>query len=194
MKYILRAVTESRNQSNMDISSILTKEESRLLHKTTQPPKVPNAYNIFVKEWCNAGNKFIDAPLAYRNLSVIEKLSYQEMAAESKKKDEERRSFMKPLELCKTEIKVEMPDKNESREIKLGKKKSMSIPENSWAEESFKSPTKRAPQASADTSIKSNGGGGTPSKKRKSSENGDVAIKKIKVEKERLTEPERVPT
>lgn len=189
--YVIQAVNEVNNQSSnlIGLLSFLSKDELKILQGTGG--KTPNAYNIFVKEFCQGGgNLFKEAPIAYRNLTPAEKLKYQNMAealkdAEAKKlEDTKNNSTMFQIKSEKSDVAT--PD---------AKSKKRKIQKSADTDDSpFKSPTKPAPHAT-ETSAKSNG---TPSKKRKVSESNAAAIvdkaKSIKVEKERPVEPERVPT
>lgn len=197
IKYISQAVCEVTNQSSNAIGSLsfLTKDELRILHGSSPVPKKINAYNVFVKEFCqNHDGTFLEAPSAYRKLTPAGKLKYQEMADKlnaDEKKEKKETKLSLSLGLDQTDIKTEKTDKDISLVMKSESKKRKSQPNESWADDSFKSPTKPAPHA-LDTSIKSNG---TPSKKRKTLSETDIGlVRKIKVEKERPVEPDRVPT
>lgn len=190
IKYISQSVNEVGNQSNHTIGSLsfLSKDELRIMHGTTSKT-TPNAYNLFVKEFCQTnGKRFQDAAQAYRTLDPAEKLKFQEMAEGLKVAEKQKKDVAK----VEVQIKSEIKSEKEVSDRKSEKKKRKSEPDNSWADDSFKSPTKPAPHAAHDTSSKSNG---TPSKRRKTiSESSVDVVRKIKVEKERPTEPERVPT
>lgn len=190
MKYISQAVNEANNQLNCTVGSLsfLTKDEIRLMRGPTE--KKLSAYNFFVKEFCQAsGNNLKDAAVAYRNLSPVEKQKYIDMSEENKIAEKKKKDSALSIAESEPRVKTEKSDNDIPNSVHSDKKKRKSEP---FDDDSFKSPTKRAPHA-ADTSIKSNG---SSSKKRKVSESSNLGgAQSIKVEKkERLVEPERVPT
>lgn len=201
VQWVRKCVREVSNQSSdhqIESFSFLSKDELRLMQGAPTKP-TPNAYNLFVRHYCSDRNhKFNTAAEAYRNLTAEEKQKFQDeadvlrLAAEVKmEKAAKERQSSEQLDTSTKSTKssvVKAPAVKEKT-----KKKAKDLPPPIDDEVIFKSPTKPAPHALDESSSSLNG---SHSKKRKLSRSRsptDIAMK-IKKEKVRPVEPERVPT
>lgn len=220
LDFVRKCIDEVAKQKNGSSAlSFLTNKELRLFKKGGVRP---NPYNLFMRDYCaNSKKHWSTCSEAYRSLSEREKQKYRDEAmairvanaqkTAAKHTDESLGKGVFVTDLLEATAKLEKSEKiNKSN--KKDKKKSVadetSVPEEQAvpAEQdsfktpskkedvSFKSPSKRTPSA-LDTSTASTSNGSS-TKKRKLSPSKSLSETPVKIKKEkvRIPEPERVPT